>query len=188
MRMSEVYGKMLKKEKVSMELLNKKLKTLLVVSLISTVCLPLGIVGIVFGAVKGIGVLLGFGIAFTVFGFYGMPILWVRYGAHKGMGRLIVAVEQDNLYKTEEIASMLNITYKEADARIREALVKRYLTGYVYEQGELQLNTNVKKTEDYKVAECKSCGAKVILDPRKKVNVCEYCGSVYEKGASEAKK
>ena len=53
----------------------------LFVALLLTVFLSLGIFMIIYGAYKGMGAVLGFGIAFTVLGFYGCPIAWIHYSS-----------------------------------------------------------------------------------------------------------
>lgn len=43
------------------------------------------------------------------------------------MKKLVVAVESDNLYTVRELCSVLNISEREARARLRSALSERYL-------------------------------------------------------------
>lgn len=54
-------------------------KSVLIVSLVLTIMLPAGILMIIFGAGKNT-LMFVFGIVFTVAGFYGAPIIWIKYG------------------------------------------------------------------------------------------------------------
>lgn len=162
-----------------MKSIDRKRKSLLVWAIIASVCFPLGIAGTVTGATKGIGVLLGFGIAAVVFGFYGSPILWIQYGQAGIMRRLVVAVETDNLYTVKEIAAAIGRSEKETDERIRTAITKRYLVGYLYENGELSVNSNVRKFAERKTVQCTACGAKFVTDANSPISVCPYCGTEY---------
>lgn len=162
-----------------MKSIEKKRRSLLIWAIIASACLPLGIAGTVIGAVKGIGVLLGFGIAAIVFGFYGAPILWIQFGQANSMKRLVIAVETDNLYTVGEIASVIGTNAKQADEKIRTAITKRYLIGYLYENGELRVNSNAKKVAEKKTLQCDACGAKFVVDNRSEINVCPYCGTEY---------
>lgn len=164
-------------------MLEKNINKLMILAVVATICLPIGIVGIVLGAVNGIWALLGVGIAMTVFGFYGTPLLWVGYASLKTMKRLVEAVEEDNVYDVRTIANLLNLRVKETDAKIREALRKKYIVGYLYENGELRLNMNVKQTPETITFTCEACGARVTVDPMKKRNECPYCGTEYGSGA-----
>lgn len=163
----------------------KSIKKLTVWAVTASLCLPVGIVCIVLGAVNGIWAVLGVGIAMTVFGFYGTPLLWVGRAGKRTMKRLVTAVEEENLYETREIAAMLGVRTKEVDAKIKEALRKRYLVGYLYEDGKLRLNTNEKQVRATTTVKCEACGAKVVIDPQDKENRCPYCGTPY---GNDAKK
>lgn len=162
-----------------MKSIERKRRSLLIWSIIASVCLPLGIAGTVVGATKGIGVLLGFGIAAIVFGFYGSPVLWIQFGQSGIMRRLVVAVETDNLYTLKEISSAINMNEKETEERIKTAITKRYLVGYLYENGELRVNSNVKKFAEKRTVVCTACGAKFVADAHSPISVCPYCGTEY---------
>ena len=163
-----------------MEPIRKALRSALALSLILTVCLPLG------GAMLGVG--LGFGIvpvwaigiALMVAGFYGCPIAWVGYGNKRSLYRLVQAVEEENIYTVRELASQLGLSEKEVRNRIDACFNKRYLVGYKREADGLVLNENRALREREHGAICPSCGAKFDYkageDPR-----CPYCGTRIEK-------
>ena len=60
--------------------LKKSMRRCLLAAILLSVALPAGILMIIFGATGQRYVLMTFGIVFTVAGFYGMPMVWVRYG------------------------------------------------------------------------------------------------------------
>ena len=162
-----------------MEPIRKALRSALALSLILTVCLPLG------GAMLGVG--LGFGIvpvwaigiALMVAGFYGCPVAWVGYGNKRSLYRLVQAVEEENIYTVRELASQLGLSEKEVRNRIDACFNKRYLVGYKREADGLVLNENRALREREHGAICPSCGAKFDYkageDPR-----CPYCGTRIE--------
>ena len=88
-----------------MEKIKKKIHTYFGVGLALVIGLPAGIIMTVFGAVKGITALLVIGIVLIVAGFYVGPIMLVQVGEKKKLGRVISAIENQNLYTAEEIAS-----------------------------------------------------------------------------------
>ena len=162
-----------------MSLLKSQIKKFLIISLVASVCLPVGIVCIVMGATQSITVLLVFGIVATVFGFYGTPRLWIKFSSLIGMKKLVVAVEQDNLYTVRELSSLLNLREGEIRKRLRDALSQRYLTGYIFENDKLVVNFNVKQAKTKFSIKCTECGAPVTIDPDSAINKCEYCGKIY---------
>ncbi|MFR5062649.1 MAG: hypothetical protein ACLTEK_06565 [Christensenellales bacterium] len=162
-----------------MDLLKSRIKKYLYLSLFASVCLPAGIPCIVLGAVNAVYPVMIIGIVATVFGFYGCPLLWMKFASLTGMKKLVVAVESDNLYTVRELCSVLNISEREARARLRSALSERYLTGFKFEDDKLILNTNFKQSNASFTIKCEDCGAPVIIDPKSAENVCQYCGKVY---------
>lgn len=164
---------------VKMELVQSQIRKFLIISLIATFCLPVGVVSIVMGATQSIVALLVFGIVATVFGFYGTPLLWIKYSSLVGMKKLVISVEKDNLYTVRELSSVLNLREDETRNRLRDALSKRYLTGYIFENDRLVVNLNVKQAKTKFSIKCTECGAPVTIDPDSVINKCEYCGKVY---------
>lgn len=162
-----------------MNTISKKVNTVLFWALFSTVCLPVGIVMIILGASYGITAVLVTGIVATVFGFYGSPMFWVRYGSLKGLKALVAAVECDNLYSVSELASVLGCGEDETRNRIRAALAARYITGFTFDNDRLVVNTNVKQANVAFTIKCDNCGAPVVIEPSRADNRCEYCGKIF---------
>ena len=171
-----------------MKAISKKVTSVFIWSTFASVCLPAGILMIIFGAVNDVTAMLVVGIAATVFGFYGAPMLWVKYGSLKGIKSLVAAVENDNLYSVAELSSVLNCNEDETRNRIRTALSARYITGFTFDNDRLVVNTNVKQANVGFSIKCDNCGAPVFIDPNKADNRCEYCGKVFRNITSSESK
>lgn len=171
-----------------MNAISKRVTSVLIWSVFATICLPVGIVMIIFGAVNDMTPMLVVGIVATVFGFYGAPVFWARYGSLKGLKSLVAAVEKDNLYSVAELSSVLNCNEDETRNRIRSALAARYITGFTFDNDRLVVNTNVKQANVGFTVRCDNCGAPVVIDPNKADNRCEYCGKIFRNVTPPEKK
>lgn len=160
-----------------MDKIKKKIRTFFGVGLALLIGLPAGIVMTVFGATKSITALLVIGIVLIVAGFYAGPVLLVQVGEKKKLGRVIAAVENQNLYTAEEIAAGTGIREKAVLGYVNEALQKGYLTGYKWENGRLELIRSRKQTWEKSTVKCPFCGAPVAVDPQQGGAVCPYCGA-----------
>lgn len=156
----------------------KSLSTLLAFSIILTLFFPLGIFGLVFGAVRDMGALLGIGIGMTVVAFYGTPIIWSYFGDFKRMGSVLKLIENENLYSVSDIASQLAQDEVWVEKTINKLIEKGLLKGYIYRNKTLTINNNVKqmRTSDTK---CPNCGGKLVTKEGQRV--CEYCGTNFNK-------
>ena len=146
-------------------------------SLILTAMLILGIPGIIVSAKNGWGVLLGISIAFTVLGFYVMPISWIMYGTSLKYKRVYNAVNNENLYTVKELSEHLRIPEREMIDILTKMIFKEFLPGYRFDNNRLILNEN-KKLDRENMLSCSSCGAKYIV--KGKEGICPYCGSKNE--------
>ncbi len=144
-------------------------------SMFITLLLPIGLFMTIFGGINRIWALLGVGIACIVIGFYGCPLIWVKYANAISYKRIVSAVAVEHIFSIKQIATHLNqkenIVLDKVDACIR----REYLIGYIREGDTIRPNVNVyTQTAGYK---CKACGARYELP----VNVqpkCPYCGTV----------
>ncbi len=158
-----------------MQKLQKSISTLFWVSLGMSVGFPLGVLGIIFGAVFFIIPLLVIGIVLTCAGFYVMPIMWVKYGERRGDRTLLFMIENEHIYTVSALARQTG--YKEANIRerITGMIHRQELVGYLFHDDMLELNTNVPQTEDSRrTRHCPQCGASMLFDGIK--FRCEYCG------------
>lgn len=152
----------------------------LMVAILLTIFLPAGILGIIFGASKGITMLLVAGIIATVLGFYGAPIAWVNFGSFKSNGVILNLIENENIYTVEDLASQTMRKSDEVRNSINQLILKNYLKGYLFKNDILEINTNQKQTGDVREkAKCPNCGGPMEFDG---INyVCSYCGNVVKK-------
>ncbi len=160
-----------------MQKINKRIRVLFGFSLGLSIGFPLGILGIVFGAVKGIVALLVVGILLTAAGFYVMPILWVRYGERRQDRTLLRMIEHEHLYTVRDLAVQTGHSEQTVREKLKKMLLARELTGYLLVDDVLELNTNAKQTaKTRRTQKCENCGAMMAFDGVK--FVCEYCGAV----------
>ena len=97
-----------------------------VLAVILSVMLVAGIPMIIVGAIGpdeghgamhaariGYKVMMGIGIVFTVFGFYGTPMGWVMFGTANSELTIVAAVRNEHLYTVNELAARLGKNDKE---------------------------------------------------------------------------
>lgn len=132
--------------------------------------------GAMHAARVGYKVMMGIGIAFTVFGFYGTPMGWVAFGTAHSELTVVTAVKSEHLYTANELAARLGKSEKEALALLTNCVRKGYLTEYKLEGDTLVLNENVALTPTEVHFDCPRCGAPVACVTGEKP-VCPYCSS-----------
>ena len=149
-------------------------KSVLIVSLVLTIMLPAGILMIIFGAGKNT-LMLVFGIVFTVAGFYGAPIIWIKYGDCKRKAFVYRLITSENMYTVKDIVAQTSYQEEIVNNYINSLLSQGYITGYFFKDGKLILNTNKKQTEaSSEKKKCPCCGGMMSSDG---INFyCEYCG------------
>ncbi len=158
-----------------MEKVNRAINKALIWSLIITILLPVGIIMTIFGGINKIWVLLAFGIAFIVVGFYGCPLLWVKYGNSIGYKRVVSAVAVEKIYSIETIASHLNLNVKVVVEKVDTCIRREFLLGYIREGDTIRPNVNINaNTIGYK---CPACGAR-FESPLHSQPKCPYCDTV----------
>ena len=160
----------------SNDVFRKALRGRLIAALVCSVALPAGVVMTVFGGINEIWALLAVGIVLTVAGFYGTPLLWVRYGAlnsYKGVYGLIAC---DGVTSVSKIASTLGWKRNKAVAGLNYLLAKRYLAGYVYDGADSVTPIEKKSTPDL-FGKCPNCGASLTAEQGKLR--CPYCGAAF---------
>lgn len=158
--------------------IDRDIRKMLIISIVASVAFVVGIPMIIWGAMNNMAV-MGIGIAFVVFGFYGMPLLWIAYGNLRSLKRVVDAVLEENLTKNSEIASQLQIRERDVKAKIDRAIQKKYITGFIYNGSELVPNERQKQTPKIVENRCKNCGG--TLEEFEKEWRCSYCGSRFSK-------
>ena len=157
-----------------MERINKKIGLYFFLSLIFTIFLPAGIILIIMGA-KSSTLMLVSGIIMLVLGFYGAPILWIKFGEIKTNKRILQAIEIDKLYSVKELASQLSTNEQDIKQRINYLILNRYLVGYLF-KNEQELILNEKKALNRTKNSCPCCGGKMVIENN--MEKCEYCGYI----------
>lgn len=168
-------------------MIKKRTTLIFLLSLISTIFLPVGITLTVLnskmhGAMRVVFLVVG--IVMIVIGFYGSPLFWTSYGNLRYYKSLVDQIKIDNVQGINQLAQN-NAKKPEVMMKdIQTLLSKRYLTGYeIMENKYIIPKTNVtlskddvlEQTGDVYVGYCKSCGARVEMIGNKK-SFCPYCG------------
>ena len=147
----------------------------LIFALIATVLFIGGIPAIILGAGGRSPVVMWVGIVLVVLNFYVMPIAWIQYGEKGRLVRLVSAITQEYVMKTEDLSAHLSRTADEIKADIRLCVEKGYLKGYVFDGTELRINSNRNPVYEMIPVICPNCGAKFAYK-RTEQPVCPYCG------------
>ncbi len=159
---------------LQMEQLNKSIQLYFWFALGLSIGLPLGILGIVFGAVYWILPLLIAGILLTVAGFYAMPLLWIKYGERRQDRTLLRMIERDYLYTVSDLSAQTGFSEADVRAKIKRMILSHALVGYLFRDDVLEVNTNQKQTRIPKrTRKCDSCGATMYFDGLQ--YRCDYC-------------
>ena len=111
----------------------------------------------------------------VVLGFYGAPILWIKFGEIKTNKRILQAIEIDKLYSVKELASQLSTNEQDIKQRINYLILNRYLIGYLF-KNEQELILNEKKALNRTKNSCPCCGGKMVIENN--MEKCEYCGYI----------
>ncbi len=159
-----------------MQKLNRQIRRLFFISLALSVGFPLGVLGIVFGAVKWLIPLLVIGIVLTVGGFYAMPLLWVKYADRRHDRTLLFMIENEYIYTVSGLAAQAG--YREGDVRdrIMRMIRTQILVGYLFQNDTLELNTNRRQAGMRGTTmECPNCCATMVHDGE--LYRCAYCGN-----------
>lgn len=153
-----------------------KLKALLLAFLL-TLMLVGGIPMIIFGATQKLTFLLIAGIVFTVLGFYGCPLAWVRFGSRVGLQNTLIAIEQEKITNLKKLSLHLSKDEKTLRADIRLLIQLNCLQGYTLdEEGNIISNQQQPKEETVRVGKCPHCNAPLSFD--EEMIRCPYCGII----------
>mgnify|MGYP007047908083 CR=1 FL=1 len=168
-------------------MIDKKVTRYLCFSLLFTAFLPVGVFLIIFGATKS-SILLTIGIILAVLGFYGCPMLWVKYGEMKTYQNACNQITRNNIQTIEELATINNQKPEDALKAVQYLIAQGYLLGYEIVGGKyivpkdkkvLSKNELLEKEGYVKTGVCLGCGAPIemIGDAKPK---CLYCGRRYD--------
>ena len=163
-----------------MQPIKKALRNSFILSIILTLCLPLG------GVMMGVGFAIeqpavwGIGIGMIAIGFYGTPIGWTAaYAPKKTLYRIVSAVMEEHLHTVQEIAVQLSLSEKNVRNLLDQCFQKKYLPGIKRNGDTLILNENTALGQEEHYAECTACGARFLYTKEQKA--CPYCGTPIRK-------
>ncbi len=158
-----------------MDKIKQSLRTILFWCITFTAILVCGIPLIIFGAINKQWGLLATGIAFTVIGFYGTPIIWTTYSNRNSYKRIVSAITVERLDSINKIATHLNLKEQVVLERVDFCIRQEYLIGYVREGDKIK--PNVKAFTSLIGCKCLSCGATFEHDLTAQAK-CPYCGTI----------
>lgn len=158
-----------------METINKKVRSMLILSIALSVGFVCGIPSIVFGATGGMVWLLVIGIVLTAVGFYGMPISWLAYGSSISMRNIVRTIVEDRITNIEELANIYNTPVNAMRNNVSKIISKGYIKGYTL-KGD---NITKAKVSAPSISKCPNCGSPLVIKGNKRV--CEYCSAEFEK-------
>ena len=172
-------------------MINKKIVIYLMFSMLLSIGFPVGIMSIIFSRImpQPSTALLVIGIVLTVLGFYGMPMLWVKFGELKGKQKLCNQIKIDNVQSIETLAKLNNVEQDTMLKTVRSLIAERLLTGYeivddayvVPSQGKVITKQDAVKIAGKSITlSCAGCGAPVEFVEGEKL-VCPYCGRAIKK-------
>ncbi len=164
-----------------MEVLQKKVKILLIFGCIAVSSFILGVPVIVGFAIKNQLGLMVIGIVMVVFGFYGTPLFWTFYGLNLSKLKMLDLILNEGLRSVGGIASRRNALPMLVRKNISSLMEKGYLKDFTFDgeelvkKGEATLKNNVGKKNG---ARCGSCNAYVVFKGEQ--SICPYCGRLLE--------
>ena len=166
-----------------MKKIDKSLHILVAFALTWSILMVVGIPMIVFGAGKPDWLpvptlFLVLGIAFSGGGFYGVPLLWLSYGAKRTLRGFVYAVEVLGLRDVDKLASHLRKPEDEVRNQVDVCLAKGYFPTLIRDGDKLVETTPQQKPEDelHDVI-CPCCSAHFTYQGTR--GVCPYCGVPY---------
>ena len=140
--------------------LKKSITAKLILAYVLTFAFVAGIPSIIFGANKGITLLLIVGIICVVAGFYGMPIAWIQFADSKKLYNIYQSITVDKVYNLKTLAGNYNMNEQQMLGYVNTLLSNRYLQGLnLVDQKELQEIKKVNKK--MQVVKCPNCNANI---------------------------
>jgi hypothetical protein len=159
-----------------LDLINKKVKNGLTISVISSLLLVVGILGLTLGL--GFGLLYVWipGLVLLGVNFYLCPIVWTTIYAVNVHRKAVCQLILENNYRDIEIiaqtlSSRVNIIKRDISYLISHL----YLKGFVIKGTKLEsVLPEPTKVPDVQIYKCPSCGGSISPDVDK---TCPYCGA-----------
>ncbi len=151
--------------------MKKKIKRIFATAVFMSVGFAAGVPLTILGAVNGMWVLMALGIACIAAGFYGTPLMWVRYGNMRRRSAYLAAICEDGITDIDELAETFRASIQTARDNVNYLITNRYLTGYAVKNDKLENTTERKKRI---LKKCAYCGMTADKDTVK----CPNCNAV----------
>ncbi len=158
-----------------MERLIKDTQKFFNAALIMSLLFPIGVLLIVFGAILATWygwIMLAFGIAFSICGFYIMPIMWVKFGEYKKLQRLALSITDENVYYIDMLAQRFGVRPNVMCDYVRTLIAKQYIVGYVFNNKRFVMKLQQRTVSVH----CPNCGSNVNVYGSE--GICEHCGTL----------
>lgn len=136
---------------------------------------PVGVVGIVFGAILATWygwIMLAIGILLGLSGFYVMPILWVKFGEYKKMQRIARSITDEHVYYIDMLSQRFQVKPNEMCNMVRALIAHQYIQGYVFNNNRFVMKLQQRTASVH----CPNCGSNVNVYGAD--GVCEHCGTL----------
>ncbi|MGN1259072.1 MAG: hypothetical protein ACI4T8_02425 [Christensenellales bacterium] len=150
----------------------KDTKKAFITALIISILFIIGIPVTIFSAINRQFILMAFGIACIVVGFYGTPLIWIHYASLKQLYNVVFAITEEKIFSVSDLCSHFGKNTKDIIGYIETSIEKHYLVGYKFNGKELSYNDDMNKMHITKVGKCPACGAP-LEDSNAKI--CPYC-------------
>lgn len=166
--------------------IKRKCRRSLIAAILVSVGFVAGIPLIILGATSS-GVLkalfLTLGIALTVIGFYGAPLLWIGYGKKSRLKLVYCRVVEDGVRDISLLAQQSGQKFDAVLNDVNFLINRRYLKGYaVADNFIVKVQTQTREMTESEISgtaysmPCPVCGAQIVVTGLS--GKCEYCGAV----------
>ncbi len=151
--------------------ITKTKNVVLILSILTSVAFPAGIVGTILGAVNHLTFILVLGIIATVLGFFGLPFVWLGFAGLVTKNKIWTSIVKHGVTDINTLAQIHNKQPQEIRDIINSLISKGYLEyTLLYDKIEKDVTANTK---------CPNCGAPLTESEEK--FYCPYCKATFKK-------
>ncbi len=154
-----------------MDGLRKHIRLLFFTALSMSVGLPLGILAIVFGAIKWIVPLFACGIAFVAVGLIVTPFAWIRYVERRHDRKILRLIEREGVDTIADLSRRTGWSEWHVRGRVRRMMFLHLLEGYLLPNDRIAIDP--RRSAVARTRRCDRCGANMRHNSIK--FICDYC-------------
>ena len=171
-----------------MKNIKKTKNNLFLIALMMSILFVPGILMIIFGFINHIIFIGVIGIIIVVIDFYGLPIVWMRFGEYNYYYRLFYQITVEKINYVTLLAQTNQRKKDKLLADIHFLIGKGYLTNYILKDNErlIDLSQADDKGEyiasfmnDITIIKCPNCGATCKISDH--IHRCNYCCTLLDK-------